>query len=79
MGEAYQSDEDHPGCKHEHGENSRDECRRRLLRRAESVFDGRLGVVMDFFRVWYNRLRSRDYEIEEVNGEGFMYERPNDQ
>lgn len=56
VGKAYQSNKDHPRREHEHGENSRDECRGRLLRRAESVFDRRLGVVMNFLWVWDNGL-----------------------
>ena len=70
----YQSKEDNPRRKDECRENSRNESQWRLLRRAEDVFDRRLWVVMDFFWMWDNGLRSRDDEIEEVNREGFVHE-----
>jgi hypothetical protein len=73
-GRTHQSKEDYPRRKHEYRENGRDECWGRLLFRAESVFDPRLQMVMDFLWVRDNGLRSGDDEIKEVNREGFVYE-----
>lgn len=48
----YHPDEDYPRPKYERREESRDEGQGRFLRRTESVFDGGLGVVVDFLWVW---------------------------
>lgn len=48
----YHPNEDYPRPKYEHREDSRDEGHGRLLRRTKSVFDGGLGVVVDFLWVW---------------------------
>ena len=44
------------------------EHRRRLPLWVEGMFDLWLRMVMDFLRVWYDRLRLRDHEIREVGG-----------
>ena len=73
-GRTYQSKEDYPRRKHEYRENGRDKRRGRLLFRAESMFDPRLWMVMDFLWVRDHWLRSGDDEIKEVNREGFVHE-----
>ena len=52
----YQSNKDYPRCKHERRKDSRNKRWWGLLLRAESMFDSRLWMVVDFLWVWGNRL-----------------------